>query len=220
MSESLCGLVDIIILRFNTPGYDIDCVKSIIENTEYPYCQITLFDNYHYQFNLSKIWNMLIARSYGEYICLLNNDTKPSGGWLNKLMEVFEREEMVGVVGPSTNQCSSPQKAGELGGGYEVIDFEIYGKVQQLSGFCILFPKKIWSLVGGFDERFGFYAQENEFLHRVRNAGYRTLWRKDAFIFHIGEASARKRQEEDTSFNIAVERKKGYDLYRSLMKVR
>lgn len=211
-------LVDIIILRFNTPEYDIGCVKAIIENTTYPQYQITLFDNYWRRFPLSEIWNLLIDRSLGEYICLLNNDTKPAEGWLMKLREVFEKEEIVGAVGPSTNQCHSPQKVAAPSDSYAVIDFEeTYGKQFQLSGFCLLFPKVLWTEVGGFDEGFGFYAQENEFLHQIQRFGHRTLWRKDAYVWHAGEASVRKEAEKGL-LDVAEERKKGNALYQEALR--
>lgn len=217
------GLVDTIILRFNTPNYDIRCIRAMIENTKYPQYQITLLDNYIPRFPLSTIWNMLIDKSFGEYICLLNNDTQPQEGWLTKLVEVFEKEERVGAVGPSTNQCHSPQKIKtpslavrtDL---YSIVDFEkTYGKTFQLSGFCILFPKEVWVEVGGFDENFGFYAQENEFLHRVQMAGYRTLWRKDAYVWHAGEASVRKVAEKE-GLDIAEERRRGNILYQEALR--
>jgi len=212
------GLIDIIILRFNTPEYDVGCVKAIIENTKYLGYQITLFDNYIPRFPLSEIWNILIENSLGEYICLLNNDTKPAEGWLTKLVEIFEKEQGVGVVGPSTNQCRSPQKVKTPFDSYAIVDFEqTYCKIFQLSGFCILFPKVVWSRVGGFDEEFGFYAQENEFQHRVQMAGYRTLWRKDAYVWHAGETSIGKEAKEGR-FDIAEERKRGNLLYQQALR--
>lgn len=212
------GLVDIIILRFNTPDYDIECVRAIIEKTAYPAYQITLFDNYGPRFPLSKIWNMLIDKSFGEYICLLNNDTFPRPHWLRRMIEVFEKEEGVGAVGPSTNQCHSPQKIEGPFDSYSVVDFEkTYGKTFQLSGFCLVFPKDVWIEVGGFSEEFGFYAQENEFLHRVQMAGYRTLWRKDAYVWHVGEASVRKEAEKE-GLDIAEERRRGNILYQEALR--
>lgn len=191
---------------------------GILQNTKYPFYQVTLFDNYHPRFTLSKIWNKLIDKSYGEYICLLNNDTVPAENWLTKMVEVFEREGKVGAVGPSTNQCNNPQKVKAYPRHYEVVDFEReFGKKFQLSGFCLLFPKKIWHLAGKFDERFGFYAQENEFLHRVQKLGFKTLWRKDAFVWHVGEASGKKLEKEE-GFNRTEERLKGRELYQKALR--
>lgn len=216
--HALKGLVDIIILRFNIPEYDKRCVEAVINNTCYPFCKITLFDNYYSRFTLSKIWNILIQNSIGEFICLLNNDTRPSKEWLSKMLKVFEKEKGVGAVGPSTNQCKTPQKVRVPPVRYEIVDFEKqYKKDAQLSGFCLLFPKQVWKEVGGFDERFGFYAQENEFLHRVQKAGYKTIWRKDAYVWHKGEASGRKLEKEE-GFDVQAERKKGHKLYKKMLK--
>jgi len=216
----MSGLVDIIILRFNTPEFDVPCLDSIIKNTDYPFYQLTVFDNYYPRFTLSKVWNILTKKSLGEYICLLNNDTRVYKGWLRKMVEVFTREQNVGAVGPSTNQCYSPQKIEkrkDVPTEYEVVDFlNTFGKTFQLSGFCLLFPKRIWLEVGGFNEKFGLYAQENEFLHRVQKAGYKTLWRKDAYIWHYGEASGKKMTKNE-SLDIEKEREKGNRLYQQVV---
>ena len=156
----------------------------------------------------------------GDYICLLNNDTRVVRGWLKKMVEVFDREQNVGAVGPSTNQCCSPQKIEKrknVPTKYELVDFEQeFGKNFQLSGFCLVFPKRIWTEVGGFNEKFRLYAQENEFLHRIQKVRYKTYWRKDAFIWHYGEASGKK-MVENGELNIDEEREIGNKLYQQII---
>ena len=160
---------------------------------------------------------MLIEKSMAEYICLLNNDTIVYKGWLKKLIDVL-KDDSVGAVGPSTNQCHTPQKVDKIYKQKELVDFgkEYNGKLQ-LSGFCLLFPKRIWEEVGGFNEKFGFYAQENEFLLRVQRSGYKTIWRKDAYVWHKGEASGQKLAKEE-GFDIAKERELGNRLYQKALK--
>jgi hypothetical protein len=185
-------MTDIIIIKYNNKKVEDDCVKSIVEFTDSPY-NLTLYDNFPNNHNLGKLWNRLIEKSDCENICLLNSDTEVSKSWLRDL-EIALEEPLAGCVGPSTDNCHNQQAIDTP----EEI-FVDFGKTYPnwcLSGFCILFPKKIWEECGGFPEDFGFYGQEVAFLDKVMKLGYKQIWRTDVFIHHIGSSSAKKAQTE------------------------
>lgn len=190
------NLVDIIIVRYNTLAYDFKCIKSNLFNTQYEPYMLTIFDNYPVKMNLATLWNMLIKRSPAKYVLLLNNDTEIFDIlWLNKLMDTM-KDRTVGAVSPSTNQCGNVQKIEDGAQPSEKTEIDMektYGKKWQLSGFCLLLRKQAWKDVGGFDDKkYNFYGLENEFLHRVQQKGYKTIWRADAFVYHYGSQSAKK----------------------------
>ena len=186
---------------------DTDCLYSVIANTNWPY-KISYFDNYNSGYTLTQIWNKLINESKSEYICLLNNDAFPTMGWLEKLMTSLLYRDSQGFIGPSTNQCHSIQKSiytEELAAQYKNKVKEIN---EHLSGFCVLFPRVIWSKLKGFDEKYTLYGQESDFMQRAKDIGYHCWWRKDVFVNHIGEATVKRYCK-----NSYIERKKAKDLY-------
>lgn len=196
------NLVDIIIVRYNTLSYDFKCIKSNLFNTQYEPYMLTIFDNYPVKMNLATLWNMLIKRSPAKYVLLLNNDTEILDLlWLDKLMDTM-KDKTVGAVGPSTNQCGNVQKVEDGAQPSEKTEIDMektYGKKWQLSGFCLLLRKQAWKDVGGFDDKkYNFYGLENEFLHRVQQKGYKTIWRADAFVYHYGSQSAKKTGKDYT----------------------
>src|SRR3972149_488967 len=144
---------EVIIIRYGLPEMEDACIESVKKNTrDY---ELTVYDNFKEKENLGKLWNRLIGQSRCEYICLLNSDTLVTPDWLYNLLEVFEKEFRVGVVGPTTNHSHNEQSMHPTADRYTVVDFARYKGT--ISGFCMVFPKAIWEKVGGFPEDFGFY---------------------------------------------------------------
>lgn len=197
--------VDIIMVRFNLPDIEGACIRSVLEHTtDWAYC-LTVVDNYGAKMPLGVLWNRLIEQSPCDYVCLLNSDTLVTEGWLNRLMSAFA-DPKAGIVGPSTNFCGTKQARFPMSTGLkpeeattwsETVADEYRGQSEdsELSGFCYLLKKEVWQKIGGFKTEFGFYGQETEFNIRARYAGYKTLWRKDAFVYHYGGASVKAAQE-------------------------
>ena len=192
---------EIILVKYNNFAYEYETVMSVLECTEEPY-NLTIYDNYENDENLSTIWNRLIGRSDAEYICLLNTDVNVQKGWLSKLLAVFDREAHTGAVGPVTNSCGVKLHLVDPTADYKVFD------VTDLSAFCIVFPRHLWLGVGGFNEEYHLYGEDSEFVARIIDAGYKLKIRSDVFIYHYG----------GKSMEVAKERGKDIDKIRQKSK--
>lgn len=191
--------VEIILVKYNIPWYERNTIRSVLLNTSEPY-HLTAWQNRVKDENLSVIWNKLIKRSTADYICLLNTDVEVTPDWLDDLLEVFEKEEDVGIVSCITNACGIAKQRQSLTKEYRVEDSS------QLSGFCLVFPKKIWKEVGGFDEEYELYGEDSQFCVDVKKLGYRLLIRRDVFIHHYkGQSSIMARREGKDTLAIAAE---------------
>ena len=207
-------MVDIIILGFDTPEQDEQCLQGIFENTKYSHYKITWYNNYFHKYSVSKAWNNLINQTDGEYICLLHNDAIVGKDWLIKLIDVFNDSE-VGAVGPSFDNCLGVQKIlyRKIPKRKTLVDLEEEsGKSFQLSSICLIFPRKIWEEIGLFNEKFYLHA-ETEFLHRVQLKKFKTIWRQDVYVKHCGGVSRKKREKKDKVFDFAEEKRKANKLY-------
>jgi len=194
----------IILIKYNNPKVEVPCIKSILEYTKSSYT-LVVYDNYPNNMNLGKLWNRLIKESHSKFICLLNSDTIVSPNWLEKLVEVFYKEPRVGVIGPITDSSRNNQSKIKLEEDYSIVDFSEF-KPEVLSGFCLVFPKKIWKEVNGFPEDYGFYGQEVNFIDKILYKGYRQMCRKDVFVHHEGQATV-KREIQAGRFNETEERR-------------
>jgi len=183
--------VDLIVIGYDLRKLEATCLKSIVYHTRYPY-MLSYYDNYKDKYTLTQIWNKLIERSTCDYICLMNNDTEVTKGWLRKLVHTIENIPDCGFVGPSTNNCHSPQKTVPTPEAAAAQTNAIQKMEQPISGFCVLFKKSLWTELGGFDPRYRHYGQESDLIDRATKLGYYPYWRKDAFVWHVGEASVEK----------------------------
>jgi GT2 family glycosyltransferase len=209
--------VHIIIVKYKDLGYLKDCVNSVIENTDVPY-HLTVHDNYPQNEFLAPLWNRLVSQKDDcEYVCLLNDDTKVGSGWLKKMIEVFQNEENVGAVGPTTNNCKNHQCQELPTEGYRIVDYGNMYSGWCLSGFCLVIRKKVWDEVGGMPSEFDklLYGQEVAFLDKMMKLGYRQIWRKDAFVWHKGSATVKELVSEGY-WNEDEERKKAREAFTKL----
>lgn len=208
------SMLDIIIVKYNVPEVENPCILSVLKNTSGNY-HLTIYDNYPYKENLGKLWNRLIKQSTADYICLLNSDTVVFPLWSDKLLKTFEMVDKVGCVGPSTDRSANLQSKDHPQDVF--IDYSVYHPGWDLSGFCLLFPKKVWEEIGGFREDFGFYGQEVAFIDKMVHDGYKQIWRTDVFVHHEKGASIKKAQESG-EIDEQEERKKGREMYGKLRK--
>jgi GT2 family glycosyltransferase len=176
---------EVIIVRYGLPEMEQECVDSVLKHTTDVDYHLTDHDNYEADEGLAKVWNALIRASDAEYICLLNNDTRVEAAWLSKLLEVFEDAAKLGAVGPMTNCTTGPQGKEK----HRTKEKVLLPTNYPLTGFCLVFPKRIWEEVEGFDEAYEIYGEDSDFLMKVRELGYKWLIRTDVFVFHHGKAS-------------------------------
>lgn len=176
---------EIIIVKYGLPDLEQECIDSVLAYTEDVNYVLTAHDNYEADEGLAKVWNDLIGASEAEYICLLNNDTRVERAWLSKLLEGFDEEPTLGIIGPVTNSSTGPQGDRK----HRTASKRFMPTRYPLVGFCMLFPRCIWEEVGGFDEEYEIYGEDSDFCMEVRERGYKWLIRTDVFIFHHGKSS-------------------------------
>jgi GT2 family glycosyltransferase len=207
------NIVEIIVIKFNCPEVEVDCINSIIKHTKIAH-NLTIYNNYPHNHNIGSLWNELINRSDAKYICLLNSDTIVTERWLERMLLAFELIDDVGVVGPSTDNARNQQntKVEET-----FIDFGETYPEWMLGGFCLVFPKEVFKKVGGFSAKFGFYGQEVEFIKRIEDAGLKQIWRTDSFVHHVGSASAKK-ADANGIFDMEKERARSKELLKPLLQ--
>ena len=195
-TEAEMKMVEIIILKFRDPEVEVECVKRIIEHTDWPF-KLNIYDNRQNTASTAKIWNKLIKDSTCDYVLIIDSDafvpnTTPC--WLTRMMETYKDYPDCSVVIPISNnvggqnqQFSAPQPYP-----YIVSNNGVW------SGFCFLIKKSIMEKAGWFDEQFYFYGQDSEFAHRIGKKRMETYMRKDVFVEHKAGYSGKKAESQGT----------------------
>ena len=139
-----------------------------------------------------------VARSKGRFVVLLNNDTVPQPGWLDALLDTFQRVPDAGLVG---SQLLYPDGRLQESGGVVFSDGSAwsYGRfespedprytalrdVDYCSGAAVMLPRALWDALGGLDTRYRpAYYEDTDLAFAVRAAGKRVLVQPASRVVH------------------------------------
>jgi N-acetylglucosaminyl-diphospho-decaprenol L-rhamnosyltransferase len=77
--------------------------------------------------------------------------------------------------------------------------------VGMFGGAAILVRRAVVDEVGGFDERFHMYGEDNEWCLRIKRAGWRLVFEPDARVVHQGAHGARQRWTDLEKLHLQTE---------------
>lgn len=156
--------------------------------------------------NYSYINNYGAKQAQGEYLLLLNNDTRViSPDWMEQMLYFAQRQD-VGAVGAKLLFADGTiQHAGVTvgirgvaGHAFHGCDGEAAGymnriaTVQNLSAVtaaCMMIPADVFREVGGFDEAYKVAFNDTDLCMRIRNAGYLIVYTPEARLYHYESKS-------------------------------
>ena len=178
--------------------------------------------------------NQAFAATEAPMLFLMNSDAELQEGAIDTLIATLGEDERIGVVGPrliNTDGTLQPsvwrnpltplemittslslykliprRMRGDLLLGFHW-DHAERRRAPMLSGAALLVRRKVIESVGGFDESFHMYGEDNEWAMRIVLGGWWMLFEPDATVMHHqGQSSAQrwtsleKRQKEYEGF--------------------
>lgn len=135
----------------------------------------------------------------GTYILFLNNDTQVQENWLQPLVNLIESKPDIGLVGSKLVYPDGKlQEAGGIlwndGSAWnygnrqnpEKSEFNYIKEVDYISGASIMIKKSLWTMIGGFDERFTpAYCEDSDLAFEVRKLGYKVFYQPLSVVVHF-----------------------------------
>lgn len=218
---------DIIIAVWNELEATKDCLESVIKNTGLVY-RLIIIDNgsdpetAQYLDSLKdKVKDLLLVRnkenlgyvkainqgfkvSNSEYVCLLNNDTIVTLGWLEEMVSIANDNLDIGIINPSSNNLGQyvPKDMSIESYANSLTEFKgKFAELGQCTGFCMLIKREVLDKVGSFDEAYEVgYFEETDYCRRVQKEGYRFARAKAAYVYHIQHKSFSNRLDNEELF--------------------
>lgn len=174
----------------NYPKIDL---KSMIKQ-QYPQVRVITA---HKNLGFAKAINLGANLSTGHYLLITNNDVIFAKNSLKRLINFLQNSPHVGIVGPKIYDLQNKNKVigPPLYYHFYTGTFTLSGNTQKIMivdwvqgcGFCV--SKKLWQLLGGFDEGFFFTGEELDFCLRAKYQGYQTVYYPNAKIWHASGAT-------------------------------
>lgn len=176
--------------------------------------------------------NQAFALTDTPFLLLLNPDAEVTQDSIDKLLATVRGGTRVGAAGPKILNADgslqisawrNPPAAWEillsqlklylllprrfrgellLGGHW---DHNRERPVPMLSGAAILVRRTVIEAVGGFDERFHMYGEDNEWCLRIVRAGWQLIFQPSAVILHHGAQSSLQRWNNLEKLRIQLE---------------
>lgn len=216
-----------------------NCLKSIYEKTKYKNYEIIVIDNnsteeetfsllknyknnyenfkyftYNCEFNYSYLNNEAVKKSTGDYIVLLNNDTKViSENWLNDMVG-YAMQEHVGCVGAKLLYPNRTiQHSGVVIGVGGIAmhanvstgenQFGYFGRLVSVYNWscvtaaCLMIKKSKYFEVNGLDENLKVAYNDVDLNLKLLNKGYSNVVLPDIKLFHYESLSRGNDMRED-----------------------
>lgn len=161
--------------------------------------------------------NIGMKEAVGEYMLLLNTDTKLAPDNLQTMINFMESRPDVGAA-----TCKLVMANGEIDkasrrsepnmvrsffrlfgfqslfpkwfGGYNIMhkNPDEESEIDSCSGAYLLMPRAAYEKTGGFDERFFMYAEDLDLCRSIREVGYKVWWYPKTTCVHYRGQSTKK----------------------------
>lgn len=219
--------VSVVVLTYNNLDLTKACLDSIDAYSDYSNMEIIVVDNASGDGSLEYLreWvseadnrklvanevnrgfaagnNQGLDAADGEYLVLLNNDTRVTPGWLRTMLAHVRQDASIGIVGPVTNNIGNEARietdyddeAGMLRAARNHT-LRHAGELMELrtvAFFCVMIPRRVYDRIGGLDEDFGVgFFEDDDYCRRIEQLGLRVVCAEDVFVHHHLSASFNK----------------------------
>lgn len=219
-------LISVIVLNYNGKYFIGKCLQSVF-NTTYPNFEVIFVDNASFDnsvefvkqnFPSSKIIanthnlhfaegnNIGIHLASGEYVILLNNDTKVDPNWLNEIFTLMESDPTIGACQCKLLFMDNPKEIDSAGGfinplglceerGKGEVDIQQYDHPDELfhaKGAAFVIRKKVLNEVGMLDKQFLYNSEDVDLCWRIHLKGYKVLFCPKAIVYHNRSSPTKK----------------------------
>lgn len=151
--------------------------------------------------------NQAAAVASGRYLLFLNSDAEVGASTISRMVEELERDPGLAGIAPlqrdSRGNAESPARPwlGPLSQALALLGYTrarsphstsaaAIGGAPWVNAAALLVRSRVFRLIGGFDEGYFFYEEDEDLAWRFARRGYRMAVCRDAMVEHHGGLSA------------------------------
>lgn len=143
----------------------------------------------HEQFNFHRFFNIGIENTKGEYLAFCNNDIVFEKNWWSEIMKVKQANPKF--------MCFSP-----LDRSYPMMSEEVmpsskeyyigWENKKHFAAWCFVWERKVFDIIGKFDETFDFYSADDDELMSLRKYAIPNVLVTASEVKHISQVVTKK----------------------------
>ncbi len=141
--------------------------------------------------------NRALKNCRGRYVVFLNPDATVEPDTLRKAISYMEANQQIGLAGAkilnpngSLQPSVSYKYPGEKFATDEIAGLQ--GDIACVLGAFMIARKELIREIGGFDEDFFLYGEDQDLCWRIRKTGFNIGYIEDAKVFHLGGQSEKE----------------------------
>lgn len=219
-------MVSLVILSYNTAQYLSECLSSVYQNVLGVVFEVVVVDNNSTDTSIhtvktrfpkvkliesrenlgfAKGVNKGVEHAKGDWVLLLNSDTRIHRDSLSELLGFAEKTPEAVIVGGRLKN-----KDGTTSSSYSSFytplrvftllflpkknekDSRQPREVDWVSGGFALIKKDVFEEIGGFDPHFFMYIEDMELCYRLKKRGYKVYYDPKAAVDHVGQGSSNR----------------------------
>jgi GT2 family glycosyltransferase len=224
--------ISIIVINYKNIKDTFQCVKSLNENMgEYKaFCDVLIVDNASVDDSCAKLQEiypdirvLYLKRNEGfagannsgiitalgnnsGYFFLLNNDALVRKDTIKKMLEVFDEDSKIGIVGATILDFNNPKMIDNMGAMIDyrtgssrfVANGEIYGDgrkdvdVDYTCGAAMMIKREVVEKVGLLPEFYFLYGEEKDYCVQAKKKGFRVVNSGKATVIHKTSSTVSK----------------------------
>jgi GT2 family glycosyltransferase len=234
--------VSVVIINFNGRKYLEQFIPSVLAST-YPGMELIVADNASTDDSLKFLrthypavriielkrnhgyaggYNEALKEVKSEYYVLLNSDVEVTPGWIEPIIELMDKDRMIGACQPkilSYNQKDQFEYSGGAGGWLDCLGYPFargrifdicevdkgqYNETQSIfwaSGAALFVRSDLFHEAKGFDTYFFAHMEEIDFCWRLQLLGYQIFACPASEVYHIGGGTLPKGNERKVFLN-------------------
>jgi len=214
--------VSVVVVNWNGKRFLEDCLGSLSRQT-YANREIILVDNGSTDSSVSYVREKFpdvkiielrentgftggnsagLKTAAGDFVALVNNDTRADDRWLENLVEPMRKDPRIGICASKlvVADTESIDSAGDgmtsAGVGFNRghgADLNTYSSLEPVFAACAagaLYRRKMIDEIGFLDEDFFLYDEDVDLSFRGQSAGWKCVYVPDAIVHHRGNATS------------------------------
>lgn len=160
-----------------------------------------------FNYGFCKGYNEALRQVKAEAYVLLNSDVAVTPGWLDPMLDLFEKDSSIAAIQPkilSYRQKNKFEYAGAGGGlidslGYPFCRGRIFDHIEEdrgqyddtrevfwTSGACMVVRADVYHSLGGLDDDFFAHQEEIDLCWKIHRTGKRVMYCGASHVYHLG----------------------------------
>jgi len=215
--------LSIVIVSYNVKNLLKECLESIYRTTKQIQFEVYIVDNHSSDgtiqmiqrdfptvklirnkenIGFAKANNLAFRKSKGKYLLMLNPDTRILQNSFQKMINAFEKDTRIGVVGckmlnpdgtlqpscydfPTLREIFGMYFIGSrIFGGLKKFDYNKMQEVDFVRGAFLTLNRKCLEEVGLLDENIFMFGEETDLCYRIKQSGWKVMYMPDTVIIH------------------------------------